>query len=180
MSFLLEGSGARTGDFERREQFFLIVAPGPFTDGSSEIRTVEVSTVDGKTRTTMRIRPQDIHGNYLGADQAVAVSGISTGSAEPTVVTDAGNGWYELVFTTDEADPVIEISIGDTVAATGRPTEIDVPEPRPIVSSRPPAGAEDGTVTRPPVDRTCRLCYIIAACLLVLVVLLTILLMKKR
>ena len=180
MSFLLDGTGTLTGEFERREQYYLIVVPGPFATGSSEIKTIDVSNADGKTTTTVRILPQDIHGNYLGADQQDDVRGIATEGGTSGVVADVGNGWYELVFTTDEVEPVIEISIGDVVVATGKPTEIDVHERPPIVTGRPPIGGETGDDRVPPrVDRRCWPCYVIACVLFVLVLLLTIRAMKK-
>jgi len=143
LSFLIEGSGPRTGDFERREERFFIVMAGPFAPGSSGIRTVDVATAAGVTTTTLRIRPRDVHGNYLGSDQKDEVGAVVAGSGEIAVVTDIGEGWYELVLTTGSIDPEIEISVGDDVVATGKANEIDVEEPPPIVTGRPPKEPTD-------------------------------------
>jgi hypothetical protein len=176
LSFLLEGSGPRTGEFVRREERFFVVTPGPFAKGSSAIQTIDVKTVDGKTTTTMRIRPQDIHGNYLGADQKEDVSAIILGTGDTAVVTDIGDGWYELVLTSSEIKPDIQVSIDDDVVATGKAHEIDVNERPPIVTERPPG--EDAATSL--VDRLCWLWLLLVIILLVVVVLLIIRLAKRR
>ncbi len=148
LSFLLEGSGPRTGEFERREERFFVVEAGPFASGSSAIQTIDVATAAGVTTTTIRIRPRDIHGNYLGPDQKDDVGASVPGTGETAVVTDVGDGWYELVLTTSSSDPDIQITIGGGVVATGKPNEIDVEERPPIVTGRPPG-------TGPPTGRPC-------------------------
>ncbi len=179
LSFLLEGSGPRTGEFERREERFFIVTPGPFARGSSPIKTVGVKTEDGTTRTTIRIRPQDIHGNYLGSDQKEDVSAIVPGTGETAVVTDIGDGWYELVLTSSEIKPDIQVSIGDVTVATGKPNEIDVKERPPIVTERPPSvTGEDAAPSL--VDRLCWLWLLLVIILLMSLLLLIIRLAKRR
>ena len=175
LSFLLEGSGLRTGKFERREERFFIVTPGPYGKGSSVIQTVDVKTVGGKTTTTMRIRPQDIHGNYLGADQKKDVSAIIPGTGDTAVVTDIGDGWYELVLTSGEKTPDIQVLIGDVVVVTGKAHEIDVKERPPIVTERPPVDDAEPSIF----DRFCWLWCLIAIISLVLVLLFIIRLVKR-
>ena len=176
LSFLLEGSGLRTGEFERREQRFFIVNPGPFARGSSAIQTVDVKTVDGTMTITIRIRPQDIHGNYLGADQNEDVSATIPGTGDTAVVTDIGDGWYELVLTSNEITPDIHVSIGDEVVATGKPHEIDVKERPPIVTERPPEENAAPSL----VDRLCWLWLLLVVILLMSLLLLIIRLAKSR
>ncbi len=137
VSFLIEGNGLRTGKFERREERFFTVSPGPYKKGSSTIRTVDVTIVGGNTTITLRIRPQDIHGNFLGADQKNLIGVHVDGAVQSDVVTDIGEGWYELIFTSPAVEPEIQILIGDAVVATGKANEIDVSERPPIVTERP-------------------------------------------
>lgn len=167
VSFLLSGSGPRTGEFERREERFFIVNPGPFGEQSSPIKTVGVTTSEGTTTTTIRIRPQDVHGNFLGADQQDAVSGGVSGTGERAVVTDIGEGWYELTYTTTTSDPTLEISIGDTLVASGEAGELDVDERPPIVSDRPSGDGDDAQT-----DYLCWLAWILVLVLAVVVLLL--------
>jgi photosystem II stability/assembly factor-like uncharacterized protein len=178
-TFLLEGSGERTGVFERREQRFFIVTPGPFASGSSAIETTDVTTADGETITTIRIRPQDIHGNYLGPDREEDVSAIAPATGETAAVTDVGNGWYELVLTTTEADPNVRISIGDEVVADGKANAIDVKERPPIVTGYPPASGTEAT-TPTPTKYPCKQCYFIVIALLILSLFLIICCVKRR
>ncbi len=137
LSFLIKGSGPRTGDFVRREERFFVVEAGPFKPGSSAIQTVDVTRKDDITIATLRIRPRDVHGNYLGADETEKVSAVVTGSDKAAEVRDVGEGWYELVVRTTAKDPEIQVSIGDDVVATGKAGEIDIKQPsRPLADSR--------------------------------------------
>lgn len=178
VSFLLAGSGPEVGDVLRREQRFFVVRPGPFRDGSSAIRTVDVTTSGGTTTTTLRIRPRDVHGNYLGADQGGEISATVSGTGEQGAVSDIGRGWYELVLTTDESDPGFEIAISGTVVASGKANEIDVDERPPVVTGRPPG--DSGKAPAPPSDSLCWLAWILVVVLGVIVLLLVIRLSSSR
>jgi hypothetical protein len=178
LSFLLEGSGPRTGEFERREERFFIVIPGPYVKGSSAIQTVDVETVDGKTTIVIRIRPQDIHGNYLGPGQTEKVSALLPASGESALVTDIGDGWYELVLTSSETDPEIQISIGDVIVADGTANEIDVKERPPIVTGYPPGTAGDDETL--PTKECLYWCYAAVIILLALLLLLIIWCIRRR
>ena len=140
LSFLLEGDGPVTGAFERREQRFLIVVPGPFDEGGSTIETGRTPGGSG-TVTTVRIRPVDIYGNFLGSGGEDEVSGVVVGSGETGVVTDAGDGWYVIEFDTINPDPTLEITLGGDVVATGAADDIEVVGPGGGTGVAPPPSA---------------------------------------
>ena len=99
------------------------------------------------------------------------------------MVADVGDGWYELVLTTKQAEPLIQISIGDVAGATGKPKEIDVSVRPPIVTSRPPSdsGAQPADGRDPSsAERLHWLYYVIAILLFLLVLLLIFRFVAKR
>lgn len=163
VSFLLAGSGPRTGEVERREERFFVVAAGPFEEGTSPIRTVSVDTAGGVTTITIRIRPQDIHGNFLGADQVSEVSVTASGATDPPQVSDVGDGWYELVVTTGEQDPTVDISVGGDLVASGKANDIDVKPRPPVVTGQPPVETGDDDLST--MDKLCLLAWILVVLL---------------
>ena len=94
------------------------------------------------------------------------------------MVTDISDGWYELVLTSSEITPDIQVSIGEAVVATGKPNEIDVEERPPIVSDRPP-GDTGEQEDSPLADLLDWLCWIFVIVLSVLVIFLIIRLMNR-